>query len=202
MNKRWPYRTPGIADDLFIRGNVPMTKEEIRAVTLAKARLAPGQIVWDVGAGTGSLSVEAALQVPGGVVYAVERNPEGIDLIRRNSFTFQLDNLRLIEGEAPEALAGLPDPDRVIVGGSGGKLAEILEVIFRRLLPGGRVVLNAVTVETTALSIELMENLFGGVDFVQIITARAVKAGGSHLLKGMNPVTVISAEKGEDMDAW
>jgi len=201
MNKRWPYRTPGIADELFYRGKAPMTKEEIRVITLAKARLAPGQAVWDVGAGTGSLSVEAALQVPGGTVYAVERSPGGIDLIRRNSLAFQLDNLRLIEGEAPEALAGLPAPDRVIIGGSGGKLAEILELTFKRLRPGGRVVLNAVTVETAALSLKLLEGLSSAVEAVWVSAARAVPAGGSHLLKGMNPVMIIAAEKGEDIDA-
>lgn len=201
MNNRWPYRTPGIPDDLFIRGSVPMTKEEIRVVTLAKARLAPGQIVWDIGAGTGSLSVETALQVPGGVVYAIERNEEGIALIRHNSIAFQLDNLRLVEGKAPEVLADLPEPDRVLVGGSGGKLEEILRVIYGRLRPGGRVILNAVTMETAARSIELLEQLFDGVDVVQISAARAVRAGGSHLLKGLNPVTVISAEKGEKIDA-
>lgn len=178
-----------------------MTKEEVRVITLAKARLAPGQIVWDIGAGTGSLSVEAALQVPGGLVYAIERNPEGITLIKQNSSAFQLDHLRLIEGEAPEALADLPDPDRVLVGGSGGKLAEILDVICRRLRPGGRVVLNAVTVETTALSIQLLDKLFGGTDVVQISAARAVMAGAYHLLKGLNPVMVLSAEKGENINA-
>lgn len=197
MNKRWPYRTPGIPDDLFIRGSVPMTKEEVRVATLAKARLAPCQIVWDIGAGTGSLSVEAALQVPGGSVYAIERNPEGIGLIKENSNAFQLEHLRLIEGEAPEALAALPDPDRVLVGGSGGRLSEILNAVYRRLRPGGRVVLNAITLETTALSIQLLDKLFGGADVVQISVARAVMAGGSHLLKGLNPVMVLSAQKGE-----
>jgi precorrin-6Y C5,15-methyltransferase (decarboxylating) CbiT subunit len=198
MKDRWPYRTPGIPDDFFIRGKVPMTKEEIRAVTIAKARLAPGQVVWDVGAGTGSLSVEAALQVPGGVVYAVERNPEGLALKERNAIVFGLDNLELIRGEAPESLAGLPAPDRVIVGGSGGRLEEIITVIHRRLRPGGRVVLNAVTLETAASAVRILKELFGAVDVVQVSVARTVTAGGSHLMKGLNPVMVISVEKGED----
>lgn len=201
MNNRWPYRTPGIPDDLFIRGSVPMTKEEVRVLTLAKARLAPGQIVWDIGAGTGSLSVEAALQVPDGAVYAIERNPEGIDLITRNCAAFQLINLHLTEGEAPEALFGLPDPDRVLIGGSGGRLADIIKDVYRRLRPGGRIVLNAVTLETAALAVQLVEQFFMHVDVIQNSVSRAVKAGGSHLWKGLNPVTVITAEKGENVNA-
>jgi len=195
MNSRWIYRTPGISDELFVRGNVPMTKEEVRVITIAKARLAPGQVVWDIGAGTGSLSVEAALQIPGGFVYAVERNPEGIDLLQTNKKAFGLDNLKIFQGIAPEVLNELPAPDRVFVGGSGGHLAEILENVYQRLLPGGRVIVNAVTLETAANSLKILEQLFGAVDAVQISAARIVKAGASHLFKSMNPVTVLSAEK-------
>ncbi|HBC94669.1 MAG TPA: precorrin-6Y C5,15-methyltransferase (decarboxylating) subunit CbiT [Pelotomaculum sp.] len=195
MNSRWIYRTPGISDELFVRGNVPMTKEEVRVITLAKARMAPHHIVWDIGAGTGSLSIEAALQAAGGFVYAVERSPVGVYLIQSNRKAFGLDNLKVIEGAAPEALDGLPDPDRVFVGGSGGHLAGILESIHQRLLPGGRIVVNAVTLETAAQTLELLQQFYGAVDAVQISVARLVKAGASHLLKGMNPVTVLSAEK-------
>lgn len=195
MNNRWIYRTPGISDELFVRGNVPMTKEEVRVVTVAKARLMPGQVLWDIGAGTGSLSIEAALQVPGGFVYAVERSPEGIDLLESNKKAFGLDNLKIIEGLAPEILGSLPDPERVFVGGSGGHLAGILEYVYQRLCPGGRVIVNAVTLETAANALLLLEKLFGSADAVQISAARVVKAGASHLFKAMNPVTVLSAEK-------
>lgn len=174
-----------------------MTKEEVRVLTLARARLAPGQAVWDIGAGTGSLTVEAALQVPQGMVWAIERGQEGISLIKKNAAAFQLDNVQVVEGAAPEALLPLPDPDRVLIGGSGGRLAEILALVKDRLRPGGRVVLNAITLETTALSVHLLTELFGQVEAVQITAARAVAAGGSRLLRGANPVMVISAEKGE-----
>ncbi len=195
MNSRWIYRTPGISDELFVRGNVPMTKEEVRVITLAKARLAPNHVVWDIGAGTGSLSVEAALQATGGFVYAVERSPAGIHLIQSNMKAFGLDNLKIIEGVAPEALDELPNPDRVFVGGSGGHLTGILESVYQRLLPGGRIIVNTITLETASHALELLQQFYGDVDAVQISVARVVKAGASHLLKGMNPVTVLSAEK-------
>ena len=197
MIRKWPYRTTGVPDALFIRDNVPMTKEEVRVITLAKARLAPGQVVWDIGAGTGSLSIEAALQVPEGSVYAVERNASGILLINSNSVAFGVDNITVVEGEAPEALKGLPDPDRVIIGGSGGRLQEIIIEAFQRMRPGGRIVINAATLETAALSVKLLDELFSGADVVQVSVSKAVKTGSSNLFKGFNPVTVISAEKGE-----
>lgn len=171
-----------------------MTKEEVRVLTLAKARLAQGQVVWDIGAGTGSLSVEAALQSPKGTVYAIERNPEGLDLIRANSIAFKLDNIVIVEGEAPEALGGLPAPDRVLIGGSGGRLEEILKVIKETIRPGGRIVLNAVTLETISLSLNLFHILFKEVEMLQINCSRVAQMGGSHLLRGMNPVMIISAE--------
>lgn len=194
MNKKWPYLTPGIPDGYFIRGSVPMTKEEVRVLTLAKARLAQGQVVWDIGAGTGSLSVEAALHTPKGTVYAIERDPEGLELIKANSIAFKLDNIIIVEGEAPEALGGLPAPDRVLIGGSGGRLEEILKIIKKTIRPGGRIVVNAVTLETISLSINLFKVLFKEFEMVQINCARVAQIGGSHLLRGMNPVTIISAE--------
>lgn len=197
MNRKWIYRTPGIPDHYFIQGKVPMTREEIRAVTIAKARLAPGQVVWDIGAGTGSLSIEASLQIPEGSVYAVERNAAGILLIKENRAAFGVGNLVVVEGEAPDALGELPDPDRVIIGGSGGRLKEIIFKSCRRVRPGGRIVINAVTLETAFLSVNLLDELFGGAEVIQVLVSKVEKTGSSNLWKGMNPVTVISAEKGE-----
>ncbi len=142
----WPYVTGGVPDDLFVRGKVPMTKEEVRVVCLAKLRLPAGGVFWDVGAGTGSMAVEAAI-LGRGQVYAVERDPEGLDLIRANLDRFGLDNVHVVAGEAPDVLADLPDPDRVLVGGSGGHLTEILQEVNRRLKPEGVVVVPAITVE-------------------------------------------------------
>lgn len=190
-NDLWPYATPGIPDHLFKRDNIPMTKEEIRALTLAKARLAPGMVVWDVGAGTGSLSVEAALLAPGGTVYAVEREPLGVTLVLDNARRFGLDNVVPVAGEAPAALDNLPAPDRVLVGGSGGRLLEILEHSMHRLKSGGRIVVNSISPETQAL-------LFTGrtpgwqYDMVQLQVSRAEPTGRLHIWRALNPVCVVT----------
>lgn len=180
---------------MFARNRVPMTKEEVRAVTMAKARLAPGQVVWDIGAGTGSLAVEAALQVPGGMVYAVERDSAGIELIEKNRLLFALDNLEVVSGEAPGALVSLPDPDRVLIGGSGGKLASIIRLLAGRLGAGGRLVINAITLETVGETPGLLQAYIGPVEVVQLAVTRAVHIGGRHIMKSINPVFIISAEK-------
>lgn len=121
-SSRWPYASSGIPDELFIRGDVPMTKQEVRAVALAKLRLTATDTVWDVGAGTGSVSIEAALVARAGSVWAVERNAAGVRLIRENADAFGCGNVHAVPGVAPEALAKLPVPDAVFVGGSAGEL--------------------------------------------------------------------------------
>jgi len=198
MTHKWPYITPGLPDEMFIRGNVPMTKEEVRALTIAKARLAHGQTVWDIGAGTGSLSVEAAIQVADSKVYAIERLAEGIDLIKQNRDNFSLTNLEIIHGKAPEALNGLPDPDRVFIGGSGGQLKDILELLSDRLKPGGRIIINAVTLETPGRAVDTLIRLNYKPDISQIFVARALSISNMHLMQGLNPVYIITAEKGGD----
>ncbi len=193
MNNPWKYSVPGIPDGLFVRGTVPMTREEIRVITLSKARLGPGMVVWDVGSGTGSIAVEAALLSPGGEVWAVERSAGGCDLIRGNCARFGLeDRLRVVEGEAPDVLGTLPPPHRVIVGGSGGKLAAILETARRNMLPGGRVVVNAVTLETLGVTMDFFKDGWE-TEVVQVSVCKSVKMGASLLMKACNPVFIISA---------
>ena len=122
-----PRRTPGLPDSAFIRGKVPMTKQLVRAAILAKLAVAPEHILWDVGAGTGSVSVELALAAPKGRVYAVEYKPEACDLIRQNREAFHTWNLELVPGRAPEALGALPAPVAVFIGGSGGAMDAIVQ---------------------------------------------------------------------------
>lgn len=196
MAERWTYLTPGIPDALFLRGDVPLTKEEVRAVVLAKARLAPGQIIYDVGAGTGSLAVEAARLVPGGRVYAVEKNPAALDLITANASRFGTGNLITVAGEAPEALAGLPPADRMIVGGSGGRLAEILAAARGVLTPAGRLVLTAVTVDTLVGALSVLDGLCADPEITCLNVARAERAGSSRLWRGQNPVYIIATDLG------
>lgn len=182
----------GIEDEAFVRGKVPMTKQEIRSVSLSKLSLTDDAIVYDVGAGTGSVAVEAALAAENGMVYAIERNPEGISLIEENRRIFAVSNLQVIEGTAPEALLELPPPTHVFIGGSGGKFAEIVEAVWTKN-PFARIVVNAITVETLA---EVSEYVKGHPkvqsDFVQLQAARGRKAGTYHLMTGMNPVFIMT----------
>ncbi|MGB9887854.1 MAG: precorrin-6Y C5,15-methyltransferase (decarboxylating) subunit CbiT [Moorellales bacterium] len=196
----WPYLTPGVPDDRFLRGRVPMTRLEVRVVWLALARLAPGQVVWDVGAGTGSLSIEAARLVHPGAVWAVERDPEAASLVRVNATRFGAENLRVIEGEAPEALSGLPAPDRVLVGGSGGRLPEILAFCAGGLRPGGILVASAVTWETLAALMAFFDRKSEWeVEAVCLNVARLAPLGGSRAWKPLNPVYLVQAgRKGEE----
>lgn len=127
-----------------------ITKREARLLSLALLQLRPASVVWDVGAGSGAVAIEAALLAPEGRVFAVEVDPEGVALCRENVRAHAVDNVQVVAGRAPEALAALPDPDAVFVGGSKGALAEIVDVALGRLRPGGRLVVNAVTLDNVA----------------------------------------------------
>jgi precorrin-6Y C5,15-methyltransferase (decarboxylating) len=191
-----PLETSGLPDHCFVRGDVPMTKEEIRAVSLSKLRLRMNDIVYDIGAGTGAVTIEAALRCQNGRVYALEKNPVALALILENLRRFGVTNARAIQGEAPAVLAGLPEPDRVFIGGTGGKLPEIVKQLGNLPKPF-RVVINSVTLETTAAALDsLAQNGFRHIETVTVNIARSQPAGGKQIMKAMNPVTVISAEKG------
>lgn len=169
-----------------------MTREEVRVISLSKARLGSGMVVWDVGSGTGSIAVEAARLTPGGKVWAVERSPEACRLIYENRARFGADGIEVVEGQAPEALDGLPRPDRVFIGGTGGRLGAVLELVRKKLQPGGRVVINAVTLETLSGALELLGDSWQA-EVVQVSVNKSVKMGSSRLLKAGNPVFIISA---------
>ena len=138
----------GIPDEEFIRGDVPMTKCEIRKAVMNEARIEEDSIVLDVGAGTGSISIEAALAAPKGHVYAIERFDKGIDLINENMKKFNVNNMTVIKSKAPEGMEELPDLDAVIIGGSAGGMTGIMDEAQRLLKVGGRLVVTAVTMET------------------------------------------------------
>jgi len=186
--------THGIDDELFLRGQVPMTKSEIRSISLSKLQLRPGDVVYDIGAGTGSVSIEMALQANEGSVYAVEFNEEALGLIRQNAEQFGVWNVKVVEGKAPEALSDLPAPDRAFIGGSKGNLAEILELLVKKN-PEIRVVVNAITLETLTEAIIQFKNLgFEDIDIVQIFAAHGKATGNYHMMQGQNPVFIISGE--------
>lgn len=200
----------GIGDSAFLRGNVPMTKREIRAQAISLLHLRDDSIVWDIGAGTGSVTVEAALNAWRGRVFAVERKEEALSLIGKNCRKFSADNVEIIPGEAPEALKDLPLPDAVFIGGAGGRLEEILSVLKAAVekncgsgCSGGeerkehtiRVVMTAVTIETIGSFASLMRKCgFDDVEEVQISVARSEAAGRYHLLRAQSPVFLISGK--------
>lgn len=199
-SSRWPYASSGIPDELFIRGDVPMTKQEVRAVALAKLRITATDTVWDVGAGTGSVSIEAALVARAGSVWAVERNAAGVRLIRENADAFGCGNVHAVPGVAPEALAKLPVPDAVFVGGSAGELPSIVEAALEKNSQV-RLCVPCVTVETLTEACALLSgSRFKGFEACQVSAARAEAVGSHHLMKAQNPVFLVSA-RGAGADA-
>ena len=184
--------TYGLSDDAFIRGKVPMTKSEIRSVVLSKLKLTKNAILFDIGAGTGSIAIEAARQIPDGRVYAIERNPDGLDLIKENSLRLQADNLTIVSGTAPESLDALPAATHAFIGGSAGHLKEILQLLYSRN-PEIRVVITAITLETIGQIMALQKEMaLPEPEIIQIQVSSAKKAGPYHLMQGQNPVYIVS----------
>ncbi|WP_106627838.1 precorrin-6Y C5,15-methyltransferase (decarboxylating) subunit CbiT [Selenomonas massiliensis] len=187
----------GIKDEAFVRGKVPMTKEEIRILTLVKAQIAPDAVIYDVGAGTGSLSIEAARLAPAGHVYAIEKNPEAIGLIAENAKRFGAENITAIEGTAPDALAGLPALDVALIGGSGRKLSDILDIIGERLRPAGRIVANAITMQTVAACLDYFHAHADRYTYeaIQVQINRLERVGSYDMAKALNPIYIITAQR-------
>ena len=190
---------PGISDELFIRDKVPMTKEEIRILTMCKAKIRPDSIIWDIGAGTGSLSIEAAMLAPQGRVYAVEKKDLAVELLQKNIAKFALqDKIAVIQANAPQGLVDLPDCDVVFIGGSGRNMFAILDEIDTKLQAGGRIVVNAVTVQTIAQITEYMtqkENYT--YEAVQVQVNRLRKVGAYDMFNAQNPVYIVTCVKGD-----
>lgn len=187
----------GLPDAAFVRGKVPMTKQEIRILTLVKAQIGLRDIVYDIGAGTGSLSIEAARLAPEGHVYAVERKEEAIRLIEANGERFGLENLSVIEAEAPAGLENLPLADAVLIGGSGGHLASILDCVAEKLREGGRLVLNCITVQTLAAALDYLhahETVYR-YEAVQVQVSRLRRVGPYDMAEAQNPVYIITCTK-------
>lgn len=185
----------GIEDDEFIRGDVPMTKREIRMAVLNEARVTETSKVLDVGAGTGSISIEAALGAPEGHVYAIERFAKGIELIKANAEKFGVSNLTIIKAKAPEGMADLPPLDAVIIGGSAGGMGAILDETERLLKPGGRLVVTAVTVETGYTILKELKGRPFTYEGYQLQVNRFRKAGPYHLLNPLSPIFIVTAVK-------
>ena len=194
----WKYKTPGIPDEEFERTeSVPITKEEVRSIQISKARLSPGQIVLDIGCGSGSITVEAGLQVESdGKVIGVDLDPNAIELTNRNLKKFGVDNVTLILGNAKEKISDLPEADAIFIGGTGGDTQEIVQLCEDKLKSGGRIVIGVILIETLYAVLQTIEKLkFDSIDITQITIGKSRKTSTGTMMLARNPVTVISATK-------
>ena len=194
----WKFKTPGIPDEEFDRTeSVPITKEEVRSIQISKARLSPGQTVLDIGCGSGSISVEAGLQVEsGGKVIGVDLDPNAIELTNRNLIKFSVDNATLIIGNAKEKISDLPEADAIFIGGTGGDTQEIVQLCEDKLKSGGRIVIGVILIETLYAVLQTIEKLkFDSIDITQITIGKSRKTSTGTMMLARNPVTVISATK-------
>ena len=180
-------------DEWFIRGEIPMTKSEVRAVSVSKLELCRDNIVYDIGAGTGSVSVEAALKVPEGPVYAFEQKDEGCALIRANAEQAGVKNLTVVPGKAPESLYGYPAPDRVFLGGSSGNMEEILDLVTE-LNPAVQLVINVIALESLSQAMEWFRKKGWEPEVVCMQVSRAAKRGPYHMMQAQNPIYVLTAQ--------
>lgn len=182
-------------DEWFVRGKIPMTKEEVRVVSLAKLEIAPDSVIYDIGAGTGSVTVEAICMAPQGQIYAFEQKKEGCELIRENLNRVEIPAERavVVEGRAPECLSGYPVPDRAFIGGSGGNISEILDLLFEKN-PSVRIVINVIALESLSQVTDYCARRGLIPDVTCIQASRAKQLGAYHLMQGMNPVYVITLD--------
>ena len=181
----------GIPDEEFIRGKVPMTKSEVRAVCLSKLSLSPTDIAYDIGCGTGSVTIEMAFSAYDGKVYAFDKNEEAIALLEQNCQKFHLDNVEAICGLAPECLKDLPVPDVAFIGGSSGNMDEIVSYLYG-INNKMRFVITAVTLENAMAGLDSLKNVGISGDIVQVAVSKGRQIGDLHMLMAQNPIFIIS----------
>lgn len=186
-----------IYDCEFITGKVPITKQEVRAISIAKLQLKESSTLIDVGAGTGSISIEAATYLKSGKVYSIEKNQEGHKLIESNIKKFSCNNVELLKGNALDVLPNI-EYDRMFIGGNGGELKEILEHFIKYSSEDSKLVINVIALESLATAKSLLEELkFKNIEICNISVSRGEKKGGYTFMMGNNPIYIITAEKGE-----
>jgi cobalt-precorrin-6B (C15)-methyltransferase len=194
----WNYKTSGIPDEYFERTEkVPITKEEVRTIQISKARLKPSQVVYDIGCGSGSISVEAALQVESsGKVLAIDYDEKAIELTKKNAEKFQISNITTIFGNAKEKILELEQADAIFIGGTGGDTKEIVELSQNKLKSGGRIVIGTILIETLSSVLQILEKLqFEAVDITQVTISKSRKTTTGTMMLARNPVTIISATR-------
>lgn len=190
----------GICDEEFLRGKAPMTKEEVRTVSLSKLRLGEDSVCYDVGAGTGSVSIEMALRAWNGEVYAIEKKEDALALLKENKQKFATDNLTIVPGTAPEAMTELPVPTHAFIGGSSGNMNAIVKLLLEKN-PKVRIVINCITLETVTEAMNAIRDFdLTDVDIVQLGAARSKSIGRYHMMMGENPIYIISCTgRGEEI---
>ena len=191
---KWNYRTPGIPEELFITGKVPITKTEVRVITLSKLRLEEDSTALDIGCGTGSVTIEMAQLCPRGTVYALDHNEEAVALTKQNVEKFELHNVQVIQGKAPESL---PDKmfDRIFIGGGSKNLKEILSYSYAHLREGGILAANAILLDSAYHTLQgLKEFGFSEIECTCINVSRSAAVEG-WMMKALNPIYVINARK-------
>ena len=194
----WNFKTPGIPDEFFERAEkVPITKEEVRVIQISKARLRPGQLVYDIGCGSGSISVEAAIQIEEtGRVLAIDYNENAIKLTEKNLEKFGIANVRPIFGNAKDEIPKLESADAIFIGGTGGDTAEIVEMCQNKLNQGGRIVIGTILVETLYAVLQVLDKLdFVETDITQVTISKSKKTSTGTMMLAKNPVTIISATR-------
>ena len=194
----WNYKTPGIPDEYFERTEkVPITKEEVRTIQLSKARLTPGQTIFDIGCGSGSISIEAAIQVENsGKVFAIDYDSNAIELTKKNIEKFGVSNVSVIFGNAKDKISELGTADAIFIGGTGGDTKEIVELCQDKLKSGGRIVIGIILIETLYSVLHILEKLqFDSVDITQVTISKSKKTTKGTMMLARNPVTIISATK-------
>lgn len=184
-----------IYDKEFVQKELPMTKQEIRAISIAKLQLQDDSILVDVGAGTGSIGIEAATYLRNGNVFAIEKEEKGIETLKENINRFKLDNIEVIVGRAPEAIPTI-QYDRMFIGGSTGSMRNILEHFIKYSKDNSRVVINAITLETLADATKLLKELnFKNIEVVNVVVSRGKSIGPYTMMYGENPIYIITADK-------
>jgi precorrin-6Y C5,15-methyltransferase (decarboxylating) len=193
-----PPSIPFLHEDAFAK-RIPkrglITKREVRMLSLAALQLRPQSVVWDIGAGSGSVSIEAAMIADEGRVYAIEVDPEGLELCRENVKAHAVDNVRIIAGAAPAALAELDDPDAVFIGGSKGALREIIAISLRRLRPGGRLVVNAVTLDNVCEAFEAYRRAEITPEVTLLNVSRGEPLASYLRYEALNPIHIFAATR-------
>jgi precorrin-6Y C5,15-methyltransferase (decarboxylating) len=197
------YRLFGNADDAFAQ-TLPkrglITQSEVRAIALAQLDIRPTSVVWDIGAGSGSVAIEAAQLAHQGMVFAVEPEPADVALIQANAESFGVPNVRPILGRAPEVLAGLPEPDAVFVGGTGRQADRVLGAAYARLCPGGTLAVNVATIEGLASAYHMLKGLAGAVRVWNVAIARGIEQMDRLRFEAVAPTFLLAVNKRDDTD--